>query len=413
MEPATARPAQQHDRLVAVAIVTLAVVALVLGVAAVAMVLIPPRVGATSADVDIAQGIADASFLLVTPVLGAFLALRRPGNPVGWLLIQIPFWLAIGFVTDGLARHAQPTELIGWLATVGSALSTFGFVALFLLFQLFPGHLPGPGWRWLPATSVVGGVLLAGTSLFSQAPVTPVVADLPLPLAQSEWSQLAASVNAAVQLLQLPMVIGTLALVVVRFRASSGVERQQLKWFGWAAVIVGTMLGLGIVTALLGAEISDGIWNAALGALVLLPIAASVAILRYRLWDIDRIVSRTISYGVVTVILAAAFVAVVLAVQTILADVTQAGSLAVVASTLVVFGLFQPVRRRVQTAVDRQFDRAGVDADHSVAELVDRLRDAVALDAIQADVLATVDRTLRPTGATLWLRRHETRTPEA
>jgi hypothetical protein len=214
--------------------------------------------------------------------------------------------------------------------------------------------------------------------------------------------------------------IGSLVLVTIRFRASRGVERQQFKWFGWAAIVVVALLLASIATAPLGA-ISDTLWNLLFPALVLLPLSAAVAVLRYRLWDIDRIMSRTIAYAIVTALLAGAFLAVVLTIQTLLASLTQAGTVAVAASTLVVFLLFQPLRRRIQGLVDRRFDRARVDADLIARDVAERLRDQVDLATIAATTSDAVDRAMHPQFTRIWLRgeaidgalRNESRTQQA
>jgi hypothetical protein len=146
------------------------------------------------------------------------------------------------------------------------------------------------------------------------------------------------------------------------------------------------------------------LWSLALSSLVLLPIAATVAILRYRLWDVDRLVSRTVAYAVVTAVLVAIFALLNLALQQVLANVTQAGTLAVAASTLAVFALFQPLRRRIQALVDRRFDRTRVDADRVAAAFADRLRGELDLESIGSETRGAVERTLHPSFAAIWLR---------
>ena len=184
----------------------------------------------------------------------------------------------------------------------------------------------------------------------------------------------------------------------VRFRRSGAVERQQVKWFllANAAFLVTLVIAF--------ATFSDAAFVLALVAAAGIPIAAGIAILRYRLWDIDRIVSRTVSWAVITAALVAVFVGGVLALQAVLAQVTQAPTLAVAASTLFAFALFQPLRRRVQRVVDRRFDRARIDAERTAQGFGARLRDEVAIDAIAADLRTTIDRSVRPSTQGLWLR---------
>jgi hypothetical protein len=187
--------------------------------------------------------------------------------------------------------------------------------------------------------------------------------------------------------------------VVLRFRASSGVERQQLRWVavGAAAAVAGLLLTLPALT---------GIWPDATGrviypALLCPPVAIAVAVLRYRLWDLDRLVSRTVTYLLVTALLVLPYLAILPAVTRLAAG---AGSLAVAAATLAAAALFQPLRRRVQDLVDRRFNRRRYDAARTLDRFAARLRHQVDLDALSAELLAVVHQTLAPTRASLWLR---------
>jgi hypothetical protein len=350
------------------------------------------------------QVVADLSFLIFSTSIGALLAFRRPDNIIGWLLINVPFWLALGFMVDGLARHAAPDPLTSWVVTLGSAFGNVGFLSLLLMVQRFPdGHVPGRHWHGLTVVTLAGWLLLTASSLLGPEPVRPAVRDLPLPLAHVMDASVVDGLSIAGSVGLLLALIGSLVLVSLRFRAARGVERQQFKWFGWAAIVVVTLLLASIATAPLGA-ISDTIWNLLFVSLILLPLSAAVAVLRYRLWDIDRIMSRTIAYAIVTALLAGAFLGVVLATQTLLASLTQAGTVAVAASTLVVFLLFQPLRRRIQGLVDRRFDRARVDADLIAHDVAERLRDQVDLATIAATTSDAIDRAMHPQFSGIWLR---------
>jgi hypothetical protein len=205
--------------------------------------------------------------------------------------------------------------------------------------------------------------------------------------------------------------LGGIASVVIRYRRGSSVERQQLKWLiaatafavsAWCLVIVGGVIGAPVVTTI-------G-WLGGLLAFALLPVAIGIAVLRYRLYEIDRIVSRTIAWAVVTGALVSVFAAGVVALQAMLARVTQGETVAVAVSTLVAAALFQPLRRRVQRAVDRRFDRATYDAQRTVEAFAERLRDEVALDAVVADLHETVGASIRPSSFGLWLRPARART---
>ncbi len=196
------------------------------------------------------------------------------------------------------------------------------------------------------------------------------------------------------------MTIASAAAVLLRFRRGSTVERHQLKWPVLAVVLFGVVYGGALVNAVI---IGDGTILFGL-SLAGIPISVAIAVLRYRLYAIDHIISRTISWAVITAVLVAVFVGGVLGLQAVLAQVTQAPTLAVAASTLLAFGLFQPLRRRVQHVVDRRFDRARIDAERTAQGFGARLRDEVAIDTIAADLQTTIDGSVRPSTQGLWLR---------
>jgi hypothetical protein len=207
---------------------------------------------------------------------------------------------------------------------------------------------------------------------------------------------------------------GLVALVLViaslaqRYRRAQGVERAQLKWFAYVGLLVVPVLVIAIVTSTVTSGplviLTDIAWIVAVGGLALLPISIGVAILRYRLYEIDRLISRTIAYGLVTLVLASVFVAVVLAVPTVLGPITGSSTIAVAGSTLLVAALFQPIRRRVQRLVDRRFNRTRYDAERTVAAFAARLRDDVDLETLRAEILATVSAAVEPSAVSLWLR---------
>jgi hypothetical protein len=192
--------------------------------------------------------------------------------------------------------------------------------------------------------------------------------------------------------------VASLACVGLRFRSSRGVERQQLRWVaaGAAAAVAGLLAGAAVPP--------DNVLSGVLYSSVLfIPLAVAVAVLRYRLWDLDRLVSRTVTYAVVTALLVVPYL-LILPVTTRLAQ--GSGSLAVAAATLAAAALFQPLRRRVQDLVDRRFNRRRHDAGRIIEAFSVRLRDQVDLDALNAELLAVVDQTMQPEGASLWLRPH-------
>jgi hypothetical protein len=204
---------------------------------------------------------------------------------------------------------------------------------------------------------------------------------------------------------QLALLVGVLTVLagagslVVRFRHARGTERQQLKWVALAAALTGlAMLAAAVLIA--AGQVNLGAWASVFGV-AFLPVATGAAILRYRLYDVDRIVSRTLGYGLLTVLLGLGYAAVVLGLGRLL---PQSSSLTVAAATLAIAAIFQPTRRRVQAAVDRRFNRRRHDAARVIDRFSARLRDQVDLDTLTAEVLAVVDQTMQPTQAWLWQR---------
>jgi len=349
--------------------------------------------------------------LLVTnlAIVGGLLAVRQPHNPIGWLLLAAGLPEAIGIAG---ALYARVDTTFGgglplvipaaWLGT-WTVPPTIGLLVVFLPIVFPTGHLPGPRWRLFVAGVIVAmtiGVVAAATAPGPLDNIDGLSNPIVLPATVSDWVQTLNAISNGVAVVAFLVAIGSLLL---RFRRSRGIERQQMKWFLFVASVAAGFLGLSLVTVT--GPISDAAWILGLLTMAFLPIAIGIAVLRYRLFEIDRIVSRAVGYGLVTAVIAGLFIVVVLVTEALLAPFTKANDLAVVISTLIVASIFQPLRRRIQGLVDRRFDRAKVDADRSVALLADRLRAAVELDAIHEDVLGTVDATVRPTSAAIWLRR--------
>ena len=355
-------------------------------------------------------------FAVSFPLLGWIILRRDPSNRLGWIYSAIGFWQAINMFATGYSTVAYWVAAGNLpLAAELSWVAVWAWVPGFTLFStlgilLFPtGLLPSRRWWPVLAVTVIAFVLLLAPAValwpYRGLPIeiqNTLGGNQPLPV-----DPLIVATNAiqgAGQVVLLIAMVGSVAGLAVRFRRSIGPERQQLKWFTYAAAVDVLLI---VVWTLIPLDPFAG----ALSSLLLasLPIAIAIAILRYRLYDIDRVVSRTIGYAIVTGILGATFVGMVLLVQTVvdsvLPQVAETGTPAVAASTLAAAALFQPLRRRVQATVDRRFDRARVNRDRSILRLGNRLRDAVELDAIREDVLGTIDATIRPATASVWLRR--------
>ena len=343
-------------------------------------------------------------------VVGWLVASRRSENPIGWVFLGIGLSQAIlglaGLGTIyGFEIVPGSLPLADVLSWVGVWIWVPGFMLLVTFsLLLFPdGRLPSPRWRPVAWLSVVTMVLLGIPVAIVSWPLRGVT------LATGSLDGLGGAVDVAQQIqfigiLLIPVVaLASVASLVTRFRRSIGQERQQLRWFTYAAIPeIGVLVAASFVTfppvmALLVAFL----------IVPLLPLATGVAILRYRLYDLDRIVSRTIAYAVVTGALAATFGASILLLQGVLAPFTQGQTVAVAASTLAVAALFQPVMRRVRRAVDRRFDRAGYDAEQTAAAFSERLRSEVDMTTVTADLVTTTSGALAPASIGIWLRARE------
>ena len=351
----------------------------------------------------LAQGAARA---LVYPLgyatVGLVLTLRRPANPIGWLYAAagLMWSLAIPgepWVAQLVAEHRPLPPVAKAAAVYGE----FNWVPATILGVTLPallvpdGRLRSRRWRPVAAAAVAGGALaLVGSSL---APAR--LEDLPIvnPFGLAgPAGDVASTLGTFGLLLWSATLVAALLCVVLRFRAARGVERQQLRWVaaGAAAAVAGLMGG--------AAAPQDTALASVLYASVLcVPVAIGVAVLRYRLWDLDRLVSRTVTYVVVTALLVVPYLLVVPAASRL---AQGSGSLAVAAATLAVAALFSPLRRRVQDLVDRRFNRRRYDAARTLDAFAVRLRDQVDLDALHGELLGVVDQTMQPATATLWLR---------
>jgi hypothetical protein len=349
---------------------------------------------------------------LSTATVGALVASRRPRHPVGWLLLGFGLSLsaagvALAYTNYGVAHAGVPGA--GLVArylpiTIVTAIACDGFILL-----LTPtGTLPTPCWRWWARiTAVVPPALLLAVTLGPWPPVRPAQAfDSPLDLRALDGG-LVILYQAAFAVTIIALVVAAASLVG-RFRRARGIERLQLRWVALATVLI-ALLSMAHLTAFalgaydlapLAGGLSPPILSAAVGA----------AILRYRLYDLDRIISRTLGYGLLTLLLAGGYAMVALALGQLLG---QDSSLAVAGATLAVAAVFQPARRRIQEAVDRRFNRRRHDAAQTIQAFGARLRDQVDLDTLTAELLTVMDQTMQPTQASLWLRspRHPPRTP--
>jgi hypothetical protein len=344
---------------------------------------------------------------LVAATVGAVLASRRPRHPVGWLVLGLGLAVTASGVFDGYARYGlvvRPGSLPAarWVATYSPATLYLGFVCIGWILLLTPtGSPPSPRWRWWARLSAAAPAAFLLALAVGPGLVIPPYDTALDPVTVPALAGLV-EVAIAVGLVHATagLVIGAWSLVV-RFRRARGVERLQLRWVTFAAALT-VPLGA-VVVAGVAMDVTTGVVPslAAGGCLALLPLATGAAILRLRLYDLDRIISRTLAYGLLTILLGLGYAAVVLGLGGLLG---QDSSLVVAAATLAVSAAFQPLRRRVQALVDRRFNRRRYDAARTVEGFAARLRDQVDLDALHTELLAVVDRTMQPTRASLWLR---------
>jgi len=343
-----------------------------------------------------ALAVLSLAFLTV----GAFLAGRRPGNAVGWLLLGWGMVMAFGsltgaYVDRGLVRDPGSVPGASWAAWAEAVVwhPAFGLLAFLLL--LFPhGRLPSR--RWLPFAwfTVAVYLALALSAAFSPAAVhlyypqaTPPVR---LPVAP------AADIAFGVLLLgQLLLLATAVVSLVLRLRRATGEERQQVKWFVYTVVVV--VLLFVVTTLIIGAGYLFPLFG-------LIPVSVAVAVFRYRLYDIDRLIKRTLVYGLLTALLAGVYAGGVFLLGALLDPAVGESELAVAASTLAVAALFQPARRRLQALVDLRFDRRRYDAVRTVEAFSARLRDQVDLDTLSVELLGVIDQTVQPASVSLWLR---------
>jgi hypothetical protein len=270
---------------------------------------------------------------------------------------------------------------------------------LAFLFMLFPtGRLPTPRWRWFARAAVALDLLLIVA--VPLIPDTDPGATGPFAL-QGAAGRLLGQVAVVAVYVMFGVVLTAMSSLVLRFRRAGPVERRQLTWFLYAAALIGAFI---VVDSL--DLVRPGLLYAAVGSAVfsLLPVAIGVAVLRYRLYEIDRIVSRTVSYGLLTAALVGVYLLVVALLRPLLEPLTGSSALAVAASTLAVAAVFNPARRRLQAAVDQRFDRARYDAARAVDAFAARLRDQVDLDEVTAGLRDTVVATVAPTRVAVWLR---------
>jgi MFS family permease len=343
--------------------------------------------------------------------VGWVVARRQPGNPIGWLFLVIGVFMFLSTVGGDYGYYVYRLGHHLPLAPAGLALAQFWGPSLALFgvtVLLFPdGRLPSRLWRW---ALWVYGVSFALLILATCAAIGGALAAHPIRVDATGGLAAVDHPTGWFNAIQGPLTVVTVGLslaFIVRqalsWRRATGERRQQLKWLASGAVasIVCLVLAMSFSTPGRATTLLGVIGSLAWFGVAALPVSIGVAILKYRLYDIDRIISRTLAYTIVTGLLVGVYAGLVLLATEVFGFRTP---VAVAAATLAAAALFNPVRRRVQHAVDRRFNRARYDADRTVTEFAGRLQDAVDPDAVRADLAGVVDAVLEPTHISVWLR---------
>jgi hypothetical protein len=339
--------------------------------------------------------------------VGLVVAHRQPRNRLGWILLGWLFLLGLGGIAEPyavldyrLGHHGLPLGPVAVVLTNAVQLLVLLLAPLIIL--LFPdGYLPGPRWRWV--VWAYAGLVACVMTVATANAIAPV-ADHNIRITSSGnltssghlpgWlANPPAWIDAVVAVGLAGIVLSALGLQVLSWRRATGERRQQLKWLAFgAAVTVVWLIAMLFISSL------------PIVGIAALPISMGVAILKYRLYDIDRIISRTLAYAVVTSLLVGAYAGLVLLATRVLSVHTP---VAVAAATLAAAALFNPLRRRVQQIVDRRFNRARYDADQMVAVFAARLKDAVDLDSVRSDLATVVQQALEPAHMSVWVSRRD------
>jgi hypothetical protein len=358
---------------------------------------------------------------LAFPLVGALIASRRPHNPIGWICLAVGLlWMLLGlfdyYGVYGLAKpDTVPFPVVIYALVEWLWLPTVGLLAIYLLLLFPDGRLPSRRWRPLAWLSGAVIVLLAVDSVLAPGELTDLEGVRnPFGLEGAPWL-----VDAEIVLLLLfvACILASAVSLILRYRHYGGEVREQIKWIALAGSFVGlllsTVLGLIIVTEVMrGSGGSTPLWLQGLLFVMLLsfagvPVAIGFAVLKYRLYDIDLLINRTLVYGSLTVSLAVVYFGGVTVTQAIFRALTgqeEQPQLAVVVSTLVIAALFNPLRRRIQSFIDRRFYRRRYDAAKTLEAFAAKLRDETDLDALSNDLVGVVRETVQPAHVSLWLR---------
>jgi hypothetical protein len=366
--------------------------------------------------IEIPLTFAFTAFVLGFATVGALVASRHPTNAVGWVMCATGLAFLTGGVSGSFSEYAAHTgSLVGadryvawlslWTWGLGAGLPiTFGLL-------LFPdGRLPSPRWKIVAWSAGIGLAVLVPGIAFVPGPMTDIGVTNPFGIrALEDLLEVAAGAGGVLFAVS---AFCSMASLVFRFRAAGAEQRQQLKWLSYAVAVVAIAAASSIVLETAGAgdenliNLSNLLVTSSLAAI---PVTIGIAVLKYRLYDIDRIINRTLLYSAVTAFLAAVYYGVVVFLQGVAGDRFADSSFAVAGSTLAVAALFRPARTRLQDVIDRRFNRRRYDVQQTVEGFGARLRDEIDLRTLEGDLLAVVSETMQPAHASLWLRPNQSR----
>ena len=352
---------------------------------------------------------------LAFPLVGALIASRRPHNPIGWICLTAGlFWMLI-VLGDSVPAGSGPYPVTSAALTQWMWVPPVGLLGIYMILLFPDGRLPSRRWR--PLAWLSGAVMVLASVVLTISP-----GDLPgqpgvrNPFGLEGYPMVAQWLPLVIALLPV-CILASAASLVWRYRHSGGEVRQQIKWVAFAASFVGLVYGITLVGGLFVAPDAltteeSPLWMGLLQNMVLMsyagvPIAVGFAVLRYRLYDIDRIINRALVYAALTATLALVYFGGVTATQAIFQTLTgqeQLPQLAIVVSTLVIAALFNPLRRRIQGFIDRRFYRRKYDARKTLEAYSAKLRDETDLEALNTELVGVVRETMQPAHVSMWLR---------
>jgi hypothetical protein len=339
------------------------------------------------------------------PTTGALIAYRLPERPLGWMFCIAPLFMMSGVALSEWANWSTTSPDVGpWIAW-GANLLFGGSLAIFVVIPFFlpSGNLAPGRWGRVARIAMVVGALMVVVLAFGPGNAE----EFPGGRNPAEIKAVAGVLEFAGSILESAALVSLLVAVVsvaARYRRADGIERQQSKWVALGAAAIGLGFGLMAVVEVFVDEIPEIIATPVTIAVILaLPATIAIAMLRYRLYDIDVIINRTVVYGVLSAVLVGAYAGGVLLFRTVLDPVTGDNDVAIAASTLAVAALFGPARRSIQTFIDHRFYRSRYDAQRTLEEFATRLRDEIDLNSLSAELLGVVSDTVQPRHASLWI----------